>query len=697
MTSATPPVPPALQSALQRLDPEQRHASETMRAMLRGELPHRRCKVLACAGAGKTGTITTTVAAALLIDGIEPSRLPCVTFTRKAGQEMAQRIAPLCGGVLPQGLYVGTWHSLARRKLAAVDPERWSMDRNLDIAKHHGPIPTAYEIWDSIIGWRRDGVYGSGAKSLDIGGDAGDYALVVDRLIGRGFTVHGNDEKSESETRRACRDTGLPRLHAAWALYEGAKHALGVWDFSDSIRAWTALAAESIERERYRGVVVDEAQDNNVPQNRLLRALNPDCMIRVGDGSQAIFGFRGASLETFLQDDSTASDDLPELVLYIPNNYRSASAIVDLSNEVSAHLGEANGGLVARTGRAPGDTPSALRHEVPVQGLLGEDPLSTAYAVAHRIREFAARGLPLRDVAILLRTNNAAALYEGALMHNGLPAVRWGGDPFWERRDVLGFLGYAIIAASGTAGTGITDAHLVAPGGAFRRCANQPNRFLSRDWQEAVCARVNRGEPLPDAIRAEAHRAKGKSRARANDLADLITKLQRHTWPHSVHLIQDVLTRALPSRESERPDEERKGVPKTCAAIAKRFSTALEFYHYAAQAAANAQRSKGELPQGKVVLATVHSFKGLERPVVFVPIDEGLFPHARSQGDKEAMAEEYRLAYVAFTRARDVLCVVASQVGLDGETRLGPSEFVKMLPEHVANVLKGSSDAGGAS
>jgi DNA helicase-2/ATP-dependent DNA helicase PcrA len=196
-----------------------------------------------------------------------------------------------------------------------------------------------------------------------------------------------------------------------------------------------------------------------------------------------------------------------------------------------------------------------------------------------------------------------------------------------------------------------------------------------------VATRVERGEALADAVRAEAGRAKGKGKSRVYELADLVDKLKRHSWPHSVHLIQDALVRGLPQRESQRPDEERKGVPKTCAAIAKRFATPLDFYTYAASAADNAKRAQGELPQGKVVLSTVHAFKGLERPVVFVPIDEGLFPHARSLGDKEAMDEEYRLAYVAFTRARDVLAFVTSRVGLDGLTPLGPSEFVNLLPE----------------
>ena len=406
-------------------------------------------------------------------------------------------------------------------------------------------------------------------------------------------------------------------------------------------------------------------------------------LILTGDGSQSIYGFRGACPEVFCGADKRLRD---VHTLHLPSNYRSLSGIVAVGNAVAADIGaEWTAGLVAQHVRAG---------EATIKPLVGRDPLFAAYVAADTIAaEVAAGRRKASDFAILIRTNNAAALYEGALMARGIPCVRWGGTPFWERKDVLGFVGYGLLSAGGERGL-VDDVTLVQDRGAFRAVINRPLRYLPRAWADAVVQRVHRGEPLIGAIRSETAGIRSKQRGAAMDLASFIERSQRHTWPHVVSLVRAKLLEDTPKANDEQPDEERRAVPATCAGIALRemydgrpLENGLEFAMYADASARNSERTKGDLPAGKVIISTIHKYKGLQQRCVILPMDHGLFPHKRSLGSAEREAEELRLLYVAVTRAQDALYIVLSTQSLDGDN-IPESPFLRYFSEDVQHAAR---------
>lgn len=680
-----------VEAALLRLDRDQRHASDVVRFS-----GSRRMVVSATAGSGKTTFLVTTMAALMVLDGVDPADLLMLTFTAKAGAEMRERLGRLLGQV-PRDLNVGTFHAIAGRRLRTLGRTTgltWPEDRNLDTARFDSAIPTASDIWESIIGWRREGVLGTNEPSLDLGkAERGAKKRTLDPLVyaSRVELLRADALDPESEEARVAAerledeaDGACPGLWVAWQCYNRAKEALRVWDYADLLDAWHLAVESGAETWRPGLVAIDEAQDNNRRQLLLGRALAGDHQeLLVGDGAQSIYGFRGARPDIFVE----ASKAADAVLVTLPNNYRSDPAIVDAANRISATLGSWTGGLVARAARTTSET-------MPLGVIVGSDPLDTAYRVATSIRLDQARsGRRLGDYAILVRTNNAAASYEGAFMVAGLPSVRWGGAPFWEHRDVLAFVGYGLLAAGPAPGPGLlSDVDLVASGGAFRRVVHTPKRFLSRAWIDRVATAVLRGETLQTAIRQEKGDLKGRSREGALELADFIDRIRRHSWRHTVGLIRELMTNAVPAGDAT-PDDDRKGIPATVARIAltehyngRPLANGLELALYADMASKNAEAAKGELPDDKVVISTIHKMKGLERPVVYVGIEDGVFPSPRSETVAE-IQEERRLAYVAFTRARDRLVWVASSSGVDGKTANLPP-FLEMLPEPQREAMR---------
>lgn len=391
-------------------------------------------------------------------------------------------------------------------------------------------------------------------------------------------------------------------------------------------------------------------------------------LVLIGDGSQSIYSFRGAQPEVFCSAERFLDADIT--THYLPNNYRSLPGIVDVGNAVGAELGEEwTAGLVARSKRQ-----GAAR----IVPLYGDDPLLAAYAAVDTIR---ASGRPPSDFAILIRTNDMAAVYEGALMARGVPCVRWGGEPFWTRRDVLVFVAYTLLATVGDPNApGITDAWMVVDQGAFRKVVNQPKRYLSRAWTDNVCARVMDGQDLVSAIKSERNGLGSKQLAAARELASFIARLRSIPWHRQLAAIEKLMVDDQESRSKGKdtlavnPEEERKSIPMVCASIARKeriqpgggqparpFINGYEFALYADAAAKRAEESQDDNSNAdRVTISTIHRFKGLERPCVMVPIGGGLFPHRKSASTAKGRAEELRLLYVAYTRARDELYVLVA-------------------------------------
>ncbi|MDX6287766.1 MAG: ATP-dependent helicase UvrD/PcrA [Frankiales bacterium] len=391
-----------LDRVLDALDPEQRAVAEALRGPV--------C-VLAGAGTGKTRAITHRIAHAVLSGTVPPGQILAVTFTARAAAEMRARLHALGLGASAAGLVQArTFHAAALRQLSYFHPRVIG-----------GPLPRLLE---------------SKARLVQIA--AGRCRLTVDRVTLRDLTAEvewakamlvpaeGYADAAVKYARRPPLDpSDVARVATA---YEEVKSDEGVCDFED-VLLLTAAAIESSAdvagevRERYRWFVVDEYQDVNPLQQRLLDAWLGDrtdiCV--VGDASQTIYSFTGATpayLLDFRRRFPTAS------VVRLVRDYRSTPEVVTLANRLLAASAERLE-LIAQ--QPPGPAPAYAGYP---------DEPAEAVAVARRCRQLIDSGVTASEIAVLFRTNAQSEIYEQALADADIPYVVRGGERFFDRAEV---------------------------------------------------------------------------------------------------------------------------------------------------------------------------------------------------------------------------------------------------------------------
>jgi DNA helicase-2/ATP-dependent DNA helicase PcrA len=632
---------------LERLNPPQFEAVTTISGPL---------LVLAGAGSGKTRVLTHRIAH-LLHEGVDPERVIAVTFTNKAATEMRERVAELVG---PAGtkVWVSTFHSSCCRILR-LEAEHLGYTRRFAIYDDDDQHRLIRQILTDL---------GYDLKLTTphaILGKIDHYKnrlITVDQLVAE-HRAHGNDP-----------------LVRAWRMYEENLAAADAMDFNDLIGKAVQLFEEHPDvlqrwRERFQYVLVDEYQDTNRAQYRLLRSLVAEHhnLAVVGDDDQSIYAFRGADIRNILDFQS----DFPEAkIVRLEQNYRSTENILAVANAVVS----LNPDRIEK--RLWTETSGGNR----VTFLLCDDARDEARKVAMGIQGLARRGTKLSDVAIIYRTNATSQPFEAALREARLPYQVVGGRQFYARREIRDALAYLRLVSN--------PAHDAA----FLRVVNVPTRGVGNAALSKLRAEAaNRGEPLLKAARAMARGSDRAAKAIGSfvEVIDALTELARTaSLPALVQQLLDrsgykAMLEAEASREAEgRLDNLQQLLrdaanfepPEPTAAPDERLSAWLD-----AVALTGADQ---EIPDGGVVtMMTVHTSKGLEFPVVFVVnMIEGSFPHSRSAEEQGGVEEERRLAYVAFTRARKRLIVTRSrkQLQFDGgsanATAAAPSRFLFGIP-----------------
>lgn len=397
------PVHPSADAILDGLDPEQREVAAN---------PSGPMVVLAGAGTGKTRAITHRIAYAVLSGAQQPQRTLAVTFTARAAGEMRTRLRDLGVG----GVQARTFHAAALRQL--------------------------HYFWPQAIGGAAPEVMPH--KAGAVAEAAGRLRMRFDRTGIRDLSAEVEWAKVNmltSETyATAARAAGreapgldLTAMSRVMASYEDVKAERGVIDFEDVLLVLVGILEENdtvarAVREQYRSFVVDEYQDVNTLQQRLLDLWLADrqdiCV--VGDPAQTIYSFTGASpvhLLGFRARHPKARQ--VELV----RNYRSTPEIVGLANLVlrSPSGGRRSGSVVLEAQRDSGPTPVLINH--------ADDP-SEAAAVATHIGELIAAGTAPADIAVLFRTNGQSEVVESALADAGIPYLVRGGERFFQRKEV---------------------------------------------------------------------------------------------------------------------------------------------------------------------------------------------------------------------------------------------------------------------
>ncbi len=607
--------------------------------------------ILAGAGSGKTRTLTARVAY-LLEQGVRPWNILAITFTNKAAEEMKNRVAESS----PEGekVWVATFHSTCLRILRS-GADRLGYEKDFSI----------YDTDDSRVVLRRL------IKDLDY-----DPKQYREREMQRVISGLKNKMVSVEENEKAAGQFRDKRIARIYGEYQKRLMAANAMDFDDLLLNAVKLFEENPDvldfwRHRFRYVLVDEYQDTNPAQFRFVELLAKEhrnlCV--VGDDDQSIYRFRGAEIRNILDFESV----FPEAkVIRLEQNYRSTKNILAAANAVIAHNKERK---VKTLWTAKEEGEKLIFREY-------EEAREEARGIVRDIMKERDK-FPYGDCAILYRTNAQSRLLEESLVASNVPYRLIGGINFYERKEVKDCLSYLRLIANPRDDV------------SFRRIINVPRRGIGDTTVEKLAAFAAARElSMLEAIEEAEHSEElYRSGAKLRRFMDLIIGLRTEALSLSVEaLIERTLRESgyLDALEEEGPIEAEARRENLDELINKAADFGGEvglepLSQFLSEASLVADVDELDEKDGKVVLMTLHSAKGLEFPKVYMAgMEQQLFPGDKAlySGDATDMEEERRLCYVGITRAmKKLVLTAAGRRMINGQfvTHL-ISQFVEEIP-----------------
>ncbi|MEK6208912.1 MAG: ATP-dependent helicase [Pseudomonadota bacterium] len=631
----------ATASVFERLNSAQRAAARFGARDESGGFRAEPLLIIAGAGTGKTNTLAHRVAH-LILEGVSPERILLLTFTRRAAQEMTRRAQRVVAAVLAEKAgaegrgavadvavklpWSGTFHSIANRLIrrhaarVGLDPNFSVLDRGdaadlMDLLRHELGLSRAEKRFP-----RKDTCLAIYSHRVNT------QAPLADTLA----TVFPWCADWEEEL------TGLYRAYVERKL---ANQAL---DYDDLLLYWHAMAADpALAGEmgaQFDQILVDEYQDTNALQAEILRALRPSGagVTVVGDDAQSIYSFRAATVENILGFPARYAP--AATVVTLEENYRSTQGVLDAANA-----------LIAEGGRQYRKTLHATRGagERPRYVTVADDQAQADYVVA-RVLETRERGVALKRQAVLFRSSHHSDVLELELVRRNIPYVKYGGLKFLEAahvKDMLAVLRWAdnpknrvsafralqLLPGMGPANAGRCFTHFEAAGHDWRALAsfNAPP-LAAEAWAPFA------------ALMASLARPDGPWQGQ-------VGRVREWYEPHLERIYEAAQVRAGDLLQLER--------------IAPQFSTRERFLTELALDPPQASSDLSGAPlldEDYLVLSTIHSAKGQEWDAVHVlNVADGNFPSEFATGDAGQIEEERRLLYVAMTRAKTDLHVIA--------------------------------------
>jgi DNA helicase-2/ATP-dependent DNA helicase PcrA len=608
--------------------------------------------VIAGAGSGKTRVLTYRVAHLINACGVKPNEILAITFTNKAAGEMRERVEDLLGPVA-RSIWILTFHAACGRILRR-EAQRLGYRSNFTIYDQADQVRLTKACLEEL---ERD----------------------PKRFVPRGIHAQISAAKNQLVTPQeyASRVASFydQTVAEVYDLYQRRLFASNAVDFDDLLML-TVQVLESFPeaRERwqkaFRYILVDEYQDTNHAQYRLLQLLAEKHrnVCAVGDPDQSIYAFRGADIRNILEFERDFGETR---TIALEQNYRSTNTILESANAVISHNRE----------RKPKNLWSDLGEGDPVRALEVEDEHAEARFVAAEIALLVEEGYNGSEVAVFYRTNAQSRVLEDVLVRQGVGYQVIGGPRFYERAEVKDVVAY--LQAIDNPYDAVS----------LQRIANRPRRgigdaSLARLQAYADAQGLSLWETLGHA--EEAGIAAAPLRA-VQQLQSLLQSLQAGALELEVpEVIERVLERSgyLESLRAERTIEAQGRVEN----LQELVGVAHEYQATAAEPSlsgflqeislySDQDAIRGE--QSLVTLMTLHNAKGLEfRAVFMIGMEEGIFPHARSI-EEQGLEEERRLAYVGMTRAQERLVLThASARSLWGSRSYNlPSRFIDELPE----------------
>jgi DNA helicase-2/ATP-dependent DNA helicase PcrA len=641
----------AADALLAGLNPAQREA------VLYGDGP---LLILAGAGSGKTRVLTSRIARLIGEEGIAAERILAVTFTNKAAGEMRDRVARQLGDD-PKGMWIGTFHAIGAR-----------MVRRAAHKLHRTPSFTIYDEDEQLAVVKR---------LME------RHRIAPKQFAPRAIRGAISDAKnalvSVAEYTELARDPFSQAVALVYGDLEGTLRTANAVDFDDLLVLPVRLLEsdpKELERwqQRFDHVLVDEYQDTNRAQYRfvkLLASVHRNLCV-VGDDDQSIYGWRGADIRNILD----FTKDFPHAgVVRLEENYRSTPQVLDLANVVIRE-NTSRMGKTLRATRPAGDK------VVQVRALDERD--EAEWVMQDVLTRRGQRSQPLRDVAILYRTNAQSRAIEEACRRHTVPYRLVGSVRFYDRREIRDLMSYLRLVANPDDDE------------AFRRAIGAPRRGIGDTTVEWLSERARvdglslfKAASRPD-ILAE---SRPGSRAPLAAFVALIEKYRADIDDYAVdELIRELV---IDINYAEHLRSEGEDVAR------ERLENVRELINGASETVADEGGEVGGSPldaflqkaaliadvdalrsadADAVTLMTMHNAKGLEFPTVFITgLEDGLFPLARAYEDPPLLEEERRLFYVGITRAqRSLALTFAEERRRNGElTRSRPSSFLTNIPK----------------
>jgi len=614
--------------------------------------------VIAGAGTGKTRVITHRVAR-LVEKGVPPGAILLVTFTNKAAEEMLHRVeGRLSDPALTRPILSGTFHSVGNRFLRRY-------------AALVG-FQNNFSILDQSDA--RDLLRATIAEEVPKPERRFPTAAVVQTVISMAFN-RDLPLPALVEREYPWLSEFLPELERIAARYRVKKRGNNAMDFDDLLENWHRLVTEhpGIElAQRLRYLMVDEFQDTNVVQARILEQLAAEHrnLMVVGDDAQSIYGWRGASFANILEFPQRFGG----VIYRLEQNYRSSPEVLALANVSIGH-----------------NAAQYTKNLRPVRGAVARpqvtyvtDQHEEAEHVVQRILELHDQDVPLREMGVLYRNHVQSAVLQLRLTEKGIPFMVRSGIKFFEQahiKDVIAFLRVVFNPLDEIAWLRILK---LLPG-----VGNATAQRIFRIFQEQRAVRLSKDNlELGKAIPAKAREGWGELAATFRAL------LAEGTPPAGmIEAVTHGFYHQVLYSTFDNP-REREADLTYLAEFAARYRSLERFLAQLALVGSTVIRDYEEDHEAEddfLTLTTIHQAKGLEWDAVFlIGLADGAFPHARCLEPAERLEEERRLFYVAVTRCKRFLEITVPLVtsGYGPPSICRPSRFVEELPQNVADVTK---------
>ena len=629
---------------LNLLNKEQREAVETVDGPL---------LVLAGAGSGKTRVLTYRIANLIENHGVAPWSILALTFTNKAAKEMKERTDKLIG-IEDSDMWVTTFHSFCVRVLR-IDIDRLGYDSRFVI----------YDEQD------QNGIIK----------DIVSPQIFDEKRMSKGLvrSMISQAKNSGESPERFLLDSGTgmdDKLVEIYRAYQKKLKSSNALDFDDLLIKTVELfetCPDVLEkyRKKFRFVLVDEYQDTNAPQYRIIKLICGEhrniCV--VGDDDQSIYGWRGADIRNILDFEK----DFPGAkVIRLEQNYRSTKAILDCANSVITH----------NMGRKSKKLWTAKVGGSPVEFLSVQNERDEAYNIAKTIIDLRRReDRKFNDFAILYRTHAQSRVLESVLVSGfGIPISVIGGTRFYARREIKDLLSYLRLIAN------------PSDDGALKRIINVPKRSigeatvsaiesLSESMDQSMLITILTPGILPEKISKKVSRFADLMRVLFAKRYELSLEMLTEYIIDAIGYAQYIVEQGDDTLETRQENiEELLGAMREHEEQITPGSDALQ--SFLELTALNSDADNIDESDGTVKLMTLHSAKGLEFPVVFMPgMEDDIFPSRRSKEDETGIEEERRLCYVGVTRAKERLYLYAAeQRALYGQTQHNdPSIFLEEM------------------